>query len=173
MTEFSIIEARPWHCGSICRRLRLDHQKAIAKFGINSHMELRARFDASAFRRAWFIDGRLAALGGVTGSALSATGFVWLCLTEDAIKYPLATIKETKRQLAEIMVVKRTLVTAILDGDEISKKFAIFMGFVPGELEPAMSKFGRRELERYCDNPSVRVPIGNGFATTMAYREMA
>jgi hypothetical protein len=76
MPKFEIVEAKAWHCGAMSRALRLEHQKAVAMIGLNSHRELRGMFDESIFRKAWLIDGRLAAVGGVTGPALSSYGIV-------------------------------------------------------------------------------------------------
>jgi hypothetical protein len=118
---FTVIEARPWHCGRMARLLRIEHASAIARLGIDSHRELSSRFGESAFRRAWLIDGELAALGGVTGPQMAAWGFLWLALSERARRYPVAIVKEAKRQLAEIMVVKRELATTILDNDAAAR----------------------------------------------------
>jgi len=171
VTTFSIIEARPWHCGQMCRMLRSEHRELIASIGIDSHRELRARFDQSSFRRAWLIDGQLAGLGGVTGSILTATGYVWLALSRDALRFPVAAVKEVRRQLEIIMVCKRELVTTIIDGDEASKRFAIFLGFVSGDHAPASPRYGRRYIaRRFDDDPDWRVPVGGGYATAMAYR---
>ena len=74
MPHFEIVEAKAWHCGAMSRLLRQEHAEAIALIGLNSHRELRAVFDESIFRRAWLINGRLAALGGVIGPAASAYG---------------------------------------------------------------------------------------------------
>lgn len=177
MTTFTITSAKPYHCGQMVRLLRMEHQMAVARLGINSHRELRARFDASAFRKAWLIDGRLAALGGVTGGTLSGHGLIWLALSHEAMKYPIAIVKEARRQLDEIMAVKRVLVTAILDGDEGAKRFAIFLGFVPCDNEheqAASSRFGRRMLWQRFAETQARVPVGSGSAVTMQYqREVA
>ena len=173
--RFEIVEAKPWHCGAMTRMLRLEHQKAVAMIGIDSHRELRGRFDDSTFRRAWLIDGRLAALGGVTGSRLSSIGYIWLAFSSAATKYPIEMVKESRRQMAAIMTVKRRIYTTILDGDTAAKRFAIFLGFVPADDEmqaPAASHFGRIELSRRFDsNEEARIPIGNGYSVAMCYRQ--
>ena len=174
MTDFTIIEAKPHHCGQMARMLRHEHAQAVAMLGMDSHRELRARFDASSFRRAWLADDRLAALGGVTGPILSSMGYVWLAFSESATRYPLAIIKEARRQLAQIATVKRSLATSILDGDETSKRFAVFLGFVPLDQEsnhPAISRYGRRELVSRCErNAEARIAVGKGFAVAMGYQ---
>jgi hypothetical protein len=174
MTDFTVIVAKPWHCGQMIRLLRRGHKDVIAKIGVDSHRELRSRFDHSSFRRAWMIDGKLAGLGGVTGSTISSQGYVWLALSNHALKFPLEIIREARRQLAIIMTTKRDLVTTILDGDDVSKRFAIFLGFVPvGDewVNRAASRFGRREVARQCETlTEARFAIGNGFGIAMTYQ---
>lgn len=175
MTAFKIIEARPYHCGQMSRLLRLEQQRAIAVIGMSSHHELRGKYDSSVFRKAWLINGRLAALGGITGSRLSAFGLVWLALSNEAMRYPLAIVKEARRQLAAAMQTKHMLVTSLLDGDEAAMRFAVFMGFVPydeNEVSPAASVHGRRDMKRKIDESGLaRAPLGNGFVVTMTYRQ--
>lgn len=173
MTTFAIIDAKPHHCGQMVRLLRIEHQSAIARLGLNSHRELRERFDQSSFRRSWLIDGKLAALGGVTGAKISGHGFLWLAISERARKYPVAIVKEARRQLAEVMLVKRELATTILNGDDAARRLAVFLGFHvadDGPGAPAYSRFARRDLTRHLDNdPDIRIPIGDGFAIAMGY----
>jgi hypothetical protein len=145
--------------------------------GLNSHRELRAMFDDSTFRKAWLIDGHLAAVGGVTGPALSSYGIVWLAFTNAATKYPMAMIKEARRQIQLIMQIKRVLVSSILEGDDASERFAIFLGFVPAtdldRILPAESRFGRVEVARQLKEiQEVRVPLGTGYVKLMAYRQI-
>jgi hypothetical protein len=176
MPRFEIVEGKAWHCGAMSRLLRLEHQKAVAMIGLNSHRELRAAFDDSSFRRAWLIDGKLAALGGVTGPAIASAGLVWLAFTNAATKYPLAIIKESRRQIAEIMQVKRHLVCTIVEGDEASERFATFLGFVPaaGEyLLPAHTRYGRKEVARKLrEIEEIRKPLGMGYVKLLAYRQI-
>lgn len=173
MTAFSIIPARAHHCGQMVRLLRTEQAQAVARLGVDSHKELRARFDASSFRRAWMIDGKLAGIGGVTGTKLSWRGYVWLALANAALPYRMTIVREARRQLDEIMGSKRELLTTILDGDEASKRFAIFLGFVVIDgawLDAATSRTARRELMRLFEKtPEARVEIGNGFGVAMKY----
>ena len=177
MPTFEIVEAKAWHCGAMSRLLRLEHQKAVAMIGLNSHRELRAAFDDSIFRRAWYVDDHLAALGGVTGPAVSSYGFVWLAFSNSATKYPMAIIKESRRQIAEIMRIKRLLICTIVEGDEASERLAIFLGFVPARsadhVFPASSRFGRKEVARQLkEREEARVPLGTGYVKMMEYRQL-
>jgi hypothetical protein len=173
MTTFRIIDAKPYHCGQMCRVLRYEHQMAISRIGIDSHRELRGLFDQSSIRRAWLIDGKLGALGGVSGTKLSPYGFVWLALTQAASHYRVAIVKEAKKQLAEIMTIKRELATTIIAGDDAARRLAIFLGFHvadDGPGQPASSRFARRDLERFiASNPECRIPLGDSYAVAMGY----
>lgn len=168
-----IVDARLHHCGQMSRLLRTEHHGALAKLGINTHRELRARYNESPFRKAWIVDGELAALGGVMGSTLATAGFVWLALSQRATRYPLAIVREARRQLDEIMLVKRELATTIINGDEAAKRLAIFLGFHVshgGRGDRAFSRFGRRDLASFIETyPDSRIAIGNNFVIAMGY----
>lgn len=129
MPVFEIKEAKLQHCGQMIRMLRVEHYRAVAQLGINGHQELRNRFDASAFRRIWTIDGRLSALGGVTGSLLDATGYVWLAMSWEAARYPIQIVREARKQLGEILGYKNRLSTRIISTDPASLRFARSLGF--------------------------------------------
>lgn len=134
MTSFEVIEARPWHCGQMSRIIRTEQRAAVVRMGVSVHAQIRSVFDASAFRRAWMIDGKLAGLGGITGTMASVRGVVWLALSLDSLRYPVAIVKEARRQIAEITTMVRTIETTVFDEDLDSLRFALFMGFeIAGE----------------------------------------
>jgi hypothetical protein len=157
----------------MCRLLRHEHQEAAMRVGLDAHKEMRALFDMSAFRKAWLADGKLIGLGGVVGTVISPGGFIWLALSEQAKKYPIALVKEARRQLDEIMVTKVELATTIIGGDDAAKRLAVFLGFHVADIGPGMtarSRFGRRDLSRYLDSdPELRIPLGGSYAIRMAY----
>lgn len=127
--EFLIVEAKAYHCGLMARKLRTEHLNAVLALGINPHRELRHCFDVSSFRRAWLIDGKLAAIGGVTGPVASSHGYVWLAFTNEALRFRCEIVREATRQLDAITMVKRELMTSIIEADQTAKRFAEFLGF--------------------------------------------
>ena len=175
MPDFTIIPAQSWHCGQMCRMLRHEHVRAVMALGggMDVHKELRGLFDQSSYRRAWLIDGDLAALGGVSGSLISPHGFVWLTLTEKATRYPLAIIKECRRQLDAIMKVKTELATTVIGGDAAAMRLAVFLGFHvthKGEGALAETRYGRLRLKRHLERePEIRIPAGSGYAIALGY----
>lgn len=170
---FEIREAKPWHVGQMARLLRAEHHRALLMVGANVHKELRACYEQSMFCRAMFVDGHLGALGGVIGSNISSDGVIWLAMTDEMRKYPVAVVKEARRQLEEIMIIKRELATTLIPGDEAAKRLAIFLGFHvahEGPGQPALSRASRRLLGRYVDVCEDRhIKIGSGFVIAMGY----
>jgi hypothetical protein len=127
--HFEIVEAKVQHCGQMTRLLRGAHREAVATTGVNMHRELRDRFEESTFRRAWLANGVLIGLGGVTGPVIAQDGIVWLALTEQAVRYPVAMLREARRQIEEIMALKWSLMAVILPDDAASFRFARRLGF--------------------------------------------
>lgn len=174
MTKFSVIEARPWHCGQMSRLLRDEQVEAMANYGGDVHREMRQMFDNSAYRRAWLIDDKLAALGGVAGSPLETTAYVWVAISKKAQRYPVALIKLMRDQLQKAKATHAMLVTSILPDDPASLRFAVFLGFHAGRdgrSGPALSRFSRHDLIHFIETePDVRIPLPSGYAMAVAYR---
>ena len=177
MPDFQIIEAKPQHCGQMARRLRARHRAAIDGTGIDPHRELRARFDASAFRRALLIEGELAALGGVTGTALSPTGYVWFALTEKARKHSRLVVRVVQDQLDEIMITKRELATVVLPTDEAALRLAVFLGFHVADTGLGSRAHTRLETSRPEAFPGgcarTAILMGNGAVVPVGYHREA
>ena len=129
MPRFELIEARPHHCGQMARRLRADHRAAIERVGGNVHSMIRNSFDPSSYRRALLCDGRMIALGGVSGTLASPTGFIWLACADDVGRYPKQLFRVVRALLAEITETKRDLESFILPGDAAALRFVRRLGF--------------------------------------------
>lgn len=174
MTEFCIVEGKAYHCGMMARRLREEQFDAMSRAGLDTHREMRTLFDNSSFRKAWLIDGQLAALGGVTGSPIETTGCVWVAISKLAQRYPIAMIREARRQLEVATATRSMLVTTLLPDDDQSLRLAVFLGFHAGwdgRGAPALSRFSRRDLISYLrEAPDVRIPLRDGYAMAVAYR---
>ena len=174
--RFEIAEAKAYHCGIISRSLRADHRQAAELAGVNIHREILSCYNQSSFRRAWKIDGKLAALGGVIGTLASSSGVVWLALSEEASRHPKAVVGEARRQLSALMSVKRELRASLFENDEASIRLAIFLRFqIIGAAwdGPAETKAGRRLLAReIAGNADARVAVGNVLMIPMSYKEM-
>lgn len=125
--SFSFCELKAHHLGQMAHNLRLSHVRVA--MGRDIRQNLKVYYEQSSFRKAWKINGKLAAVGGVTGSLLASEGFVWLAFTEEALRFPKAIVREARRQLEEILLTKVRLTTFIPLDDGVGRRFAEFLGF--------------------------------------------
>jgi hypothetical protein len=171
--NYIVVPGQPKHCCQIWHRLRKEHRAACDRAGADGHRELHAIFDQSSFTRAMFAHGKIIALGGVHGSVLSSIGFVWLALSEDAKRHPIAIVKEARKHLDMAMTTKQEVATTIIGGDEAAQRFAVFLGFHvshEGRGQRAYSRFGRRDLGRYIDHETdLRISVGRSYAVNLGY----
>lgn len=169
-----IREAQAWHCGKMARILRHEHASCLGSTTSDIHRDLRGCFDASAWKRAGFVDGRLVGLGGVVGSALSSTGFIWLAMSQEVTAFPLATARILRKLLNEIMETHHELATVVIPEDSAALRLAVFMGFhcdYQGQGSPAFSRFGRQQLARYLrETPELRMTTGKTTGVVVGYR---
>lgn len=134
MTDYRLVEAKPWHCGQMVRRLYAERQPEILRSGMAfAHAQMRTCFDASAFRRTWLIDDQIAVIGGVCGSMLAATGYLWLSVSDLARRHRVAFIREARQQMDVVMYSRRDLAATIVNDDDLAERrdirFATFLGF--------------------------------------------
>ena len=134
--HFELIEPQVRHCGPMARRLRKEHRAASEAMGESVHRQIRNSFDQSSYRRALLCDGRMIAMGGVIGSLLSATGFIWLACVEDIDKHPKMILRVVRGLLADVMTVKRDLVSVVLHGDKAALRFVQRLGFRVSQDQP-------------------------------------
>lgn len=148
MTSFQVVEAKPFHVGMMVRRMRLQHRSILIGLGVNAHRELKSTLDASSYRRSWFIDGQIAALGGITGSLCSSAGYIWLVLSEDALKHRIEIVREARRQIVEMFKTFTEIRATLLVQDRPSHRFAEFLGF--STPEPFSDDLLLVKMERRC-----------------------
>ena len=126
----TIREARWTDCGAMARKICQGRWLAYHHAGIDVRAKLRELWGASIVRRTWLVDGRIAAMGGLTGSVLSRSGHVWLAVAPEAERQRFALVREAMRQCEEVARTKRELRTTVAEQDGTGMRFAKWMGFV-------------------------------------------
>ena len=135
MTQFVVIKASRHHCGQMARRIRAEHEAGVRAVGMATHEGMAIAFLMSSENRAWMIDGKLAAVGGVIDTFVSSTGVIWLAVAQSATRYPLAMFKTAREWLGVFGQNRRELRTTIILADKPSIRFAERLGFYPtGEV---------------------------------------
>lgn len=171
MIAARFIESERVHCAEIVMAMRVGHLEALGRLGIAPTSSLQEMFDLSYRRRSVMIDNELAVLAGVAGSFVSAIGFTWAAVSENATRYPVTMVRALQSCLDDFMVGKDELVTNIIDGDDKALKLAIFLGFhvtTEGFGQRAFSRPGRRMLESFiADESGLHHPYGQGTLVRM------
>jgi len=134
------LEERPgklWHVGQMARRLRHSHAVLLSGAGLSVHQSLRFAFNQSLLTSAFFVDEKLAALVGISGTLLDSEGTVWLALDQEiSDAHPMIVARAALRFVDHALQLRRSLVTNMIEADRKSVAFAYFLGFsVAGRVE--------------------------------------
>jgi hypothetical protein len=136
-------EAKPWHCGRMSRTVRHEHAKIMQAMQANIHRELRQTFDASALKRAFYLDGDLVALAGVRGTMGESTGEVWFVTTDEmSVKHPLVIARAALKFMDRVMLTRQGVATGVFADDKPGVRLAYFLGFSVDRRQ----KIGGREI---------------------------
>lgn len=172
--KVELTAGRLHHCGQLARTMRVDHHAALIRMGVPIHRELRDIFGRSYYRRAAFVDGHLAALWGVEGTRLTSWGRLWLVLSQYAMTFPITVARHAKREIAQIAMVKPTLVTTVIADDAPAQRLVVFLGFeAPDGFGggPAKTRSARGNLARYLyRNGDLMVRAGNAQQVEVIFR---
>jgi hypothetical protein len=175
--SYEIVEARLHHCGQMARMMRPQQRAAIIAAGFDPHRVMCERFRESSIRRAWLIDGRLAGIGGVTGTLLSPFGSVWVVPADWACReHPIALARVAARELDRIMQTHSEVATVLVGDDEPARRLAVFLGFHVGHDRARIgSNRDHRHavIDRIASEPTLRIPIGDSYAIPLGYHESA
>lgn len=129
--NFTVQEAKRWHCGEMIRNLRPEQTDVAKNLGFNAHEHLQEAFMISGISKTWFgEDGKILGMMGVTGPMMAEEGMIWLAVSKEATKFPIFIVKQAINQLAELMLFKNRLYAAPFLADPASVKFARSMGFI-------------------------------------------
>ena len=159
-----VVEAKRHHCGAMARRMRKVHLDILASGGVSAHRELVWVFGQSSFRRSVFCEGKIVAMGGITGSQLSTQGVAWLVLAEEFRNHPVTVVRHAKRLLKQEMRTRSELAVTILLEDDAAWRFAIYLGFHVSHDDdgaPATDRRSRARLARYVRSKrDVHIQVG-------------
>jgi hypothetical protein len=135
--KFRIEECTMAHLRAIVPRLRdLDRAEAESAGTAARHL-LHQLWHNSPFRRAAFLDGEIACVGGYVGSVLSTEGEAWLFTTAVVERAPLSFVRGLQVMVAEMLETKTSLVSAVMAEYDRSIKLMEMIGFTVGEARPA------------------------------------
>lgn len=106
MPEINIIATLPMHLREMVEVMRPEDRNEILAFGISPEKALWRSYKSSIVRRTAYIDGKIAAIWGVSGAFMGEIGQPWL-LTSDQVKKisPLRFTRIYQKEVKEMFKV--------------------------------------------------------------------
>jgi len=146
---YEIVPTSVRHLKPMALGMRAASWLAMERYGQNPRAAVHRAFMVSHYRRTALIDGKPVAMWGVAGSLLNECADVWLFLSRDVEKMPLAIVREARAELSQAADLYSHLEATLLPEDEPSVRFARFLGF---------------------GGDSERIPIGDSYVLRMTYQ---
>lgn len=148
-TDYSIVKASIRHVKPMALSMRPAGYFAMEHYGGDPRRSVFQAFRQSFYCRTALIDGKPVAMWGVASTLLNEYAEVWLVLSHEIGRMPLAIVREARAELSRVTEDYSHLEATILPEDEASIRFAQFLGFVDDEE---------------------RIPIGDSYVLRMSYQ---
>lgn len=104
MKTVSIVPTLPSHIDRLGRSLRANDEREITCLGLNPHRMLWRSYRVALWRETVLIDGEVAAIGGVGGTALGIVGRPWMLTSPIAETIsPLSFVRIFKQEVAQML----------------------------------------------------------------------
>ncbi len=127
---YTIVPAKMHHCGILGRKICDGRWLSYRIANVDPKQKIRECFSQSCVAKSVIMDGKVVAMGGLTGSLMSRSGIVWLVVSREFTRYPIALVKEAKAQLSELLKMKPEIHATVVEQDSTARHFAKFLGFV-------------------------------------------
>lgn len=135
---YEIVDLTAQHVRHIASRLREGDRREVQCTGLKPIRTLMNSFQSSHYRKAFFVDGQLAAIGGCTGGLLSPVAHPWLMTTSAVEKVPLTFVKQARREIAQ-MLEKHSLLRNYVDARyDAAIGFLEILGFQIGSASDGL-----------------------------------
>ena len=131
--KFEIVETRAPHIRELVRHMRSEDRAEIVCGGCRPLNKLWRLWCDSSVCRTALVDGRVAAVWGCEGTTLEIVGHPWLFTTPTVQRIPITFFRETRREVAEMLMTRRLLTTHVLASYDRSLAFFTRLGFCASE----------------------------------------
>ena len=118
--------------------LRDADRKEIEDGGLPVKKALWRAFRSSIWCNAFFADGDLAVVHGLSGGCISGEGFPWMITALPAERMPLAFLKLGRQQVAQMLVDKPVLKGFVAADYSRACAFLVACGFTLDAPQPAV-----------------------------------
>ncbi len=129
---------------ALARNLRDGDRLEVASLGVTPAMGLRKSFRNAVVRRTAIIDGEIAAMWGVGGSAVGNTGYPWLMTAPAVERIPVLFLRVARSELGRMRRRFHRLEGLVAAEYTMACRFLEVLGFMLGpvtEIGPRSAKF--------------------------------
>jgi hypothetical protein len=135
----------------LARNLRDGDRLEVASLGLTPIAGLRKTFYSALDRRTALIDGAIAAMWGVSGSAFGHTGYPWLMTAPVIETLPVSFVRQARREVGRMLATHRRLEGSVAAQYAMACRFLETLGFTLGDVQeigPRKAKFRPFTMER-------------------------
>jgi hypothetical protein len=135
---------------ALARNLRDGDRLEVASLGFTPIQGLRRTFYSALYRRTALIDGEIAAMWGLSGTAFGHTGHPWLMTAPLIERLPVSFLREARREIGRMARTHRCLEGWVAAQYTMACRFLEALGFTLGAVEeigPRKAKFRRFGME--------------------------
>lgn len=146
--SITITNTTPWHLREMAEAMQADSAETAVKMGMTPLKALWSSYRQSVICKSAFIDGKLAAIWGISGNMLSEVGKPWLVLTPETQNYPMRVAFRYKQEINKMLEMFPVLEEWVPEDNEKSIRMLELMGF---KVSKNTVKIGRevfRKAER-------------------------
>lgn len=123
------VETTPLHLRMMSEAMESASAETAVKMGLTPLKALWSSYRQSIICKSAFIDGKLAAIWGVSGSMFGDTGRVWLVLTPETQQYPFRVAFRYRKEINKMLDMFPILEEYVPEGNEKSIRMLELMGF--------------------------------------------
>ena len=127
--SITIQDTCPFHLREMAIAMQEDSAETAYKMGMTPLKALWYSYRKSIICRSVFIEGKIAAIFGLSGSVFSDTGEPWLILAPTVEDYPFKTAFIYKKELQKMNAIFPLLQEWVPEDNEKSIRLLTLMGF--------------------------------------------
>ena len=146
--EITIVETCPWHLREMAETMTADSVEVAHRLGFTPLKALWQSYRGSIICKSAFINGKIAAIFGLSGVMFGDTGRPWLILTPETREHPFRVAFIYRKELNKMQEMFPILEDWVPADNEASIRMMELMGFKVSRNEIKVADGVFRKAER-------------------------
>lgn len=146
--EITIVETTPKHIRQLAGAIDEVTAKTAASIGLTPHQALWRSYKQSIICKTAFINGKIAAIWGISGVIFADTGQPWLVMSPDIEEYPFRVAFRYRKELEKMQMMFPILEEYVDETNGKAIRMLELMGFVVSKNRIPLGDAVLRRAER-------------------------